>query len=98
MYFQEKQSEQKPGLYHSNSPGTVVNKAGLSSFAPLFLQSPEHQKNSLPPGLSDTLETFRGFPQLLDTTPVVAKLFFATRYLLMRHRSVDVGNKVSVCG
>lgn len=47
MYFPEEQSEQKPGLYHSQtySPGAVVNKPGLSSFAPLFSRAPYTRKN-----------------------------------------------------
>lgn len=97
MYFPKKQ---KPGLYHSrtNIPGAVVNKPGLLSFAPLFSRAPYTRKKRIPPDLSATLETFERFPQLSDTTPVVPKFLFTTRYRVMRQRSVNVGNKVSVCG
>lgn len=59
------------------------------------LRTPEKR---IPPDLSATLETFERFPQLSDTTPVVSKFLFTTRYRVMRQRSVNVGNKVSVCG
>lgn len=63
-----------------------------------FPPEPRTPEKRIPPDLSTTLETFKRFPQLSDKTPVVAKLLFTTRYRVMRHRSVNVGNKVSVCG